>query len=370
MTGENHLIPPHEPEGLLPSGMMGSQQAHHIGAIGLGADMVVHEVETNAENSTEQPPTMEDIPPIRLEVDAFRRSIHLHSYDEASTVEFQERQARRLGETERTAEQQQLLEDVATLREMAPYSQLYKDLYTPAELHQLVTRLTMLRNRNRDDFAYLEDRMADFILGHPVLADEYDRGIVRIVRSAHNAAGNRRMSWQSMSQAAKVSTVLLHDGLRRIKQGEDYIIGIEIDDPIPGSPRRMQPLYQFAASLFAQEVVGARRDVFQQARRETFVRNCEIINAWYQGAQSVIDRLPTEIQGEQLAARWEVGQLVETMNIRLNGTEISGRKKHYKYDVVGAFKLQLRIKNLVRDIRAKLEDYTPSEEFEIIPLDP
>lgn len=307
-------------------------------------------------------PTQEEIPNLKLDLTAIQRSIHLHSYDEASTVDAQAREARNIDPAQRTPEQTQLLDDIAILRKMAPLAYLYQDLYTPTEIRELTAELTVLSQKRREDFATIEDRAIDFILGKPDMADAYNHGIVAIVKKAQS--GDRTMKWKSLSRAASVATIFLHESLGRIREGRSYIIGIDTGDT------EMNPIYQFAASLHAQKVLAMRLDAVREARQQMFVANCSAINAWYTSVKPVIDRLPPGFKGDRHAASWELSDLIGGMNERLTSTQKTGRTKSYMYDSVGAIKLQIKINHLVNAIKSRLDQYVPSEELEIIPLDP
>jgi len=78
-----------------------------------------------------------------------------------------------------------------------------------------------------------------------------------------------------------------------------------------------------------------------------------------------LDSLPNNQQVRRLV--YQLKEMIETMNIRLQGEQRSGIDKSYKLDPVGAIRLQKKIGHTVEQLKATLSQPEPVEEI-IIPL--
>jgi hypothetical protein len=291
---------------------------------------------------------------------------HRHMVDDSITIYTKLREAENTEPLERTAEQAQLLEDVAILKRFAPHAMAYEDVYTPDELHRLVVKLELLGQKNRPDFNDVEGRILDVVLS---AEGELSTSLIGIAKRASDNISNRRgMQWTTLIKLAGSATWVMHDKMLRSPNRQGYIISVE--DPEPQRGNDLTPVYQFVANSHAYDVLAERILAVRGQRQETFVANCEVINAWYEAAAPIIKKLPVNFTGsDKLPAGWEINNLIETMNTRLTSTDRSGRDKSYKVDSVGAINLQKRIGNLVATIKQKLEVAGQPDETEITPLE-
>ncbi len=127
-------------------------------------------------------------------------SIHRHKYDPANTVWTRVCAANDTPRSEQTPEQVELLGDVERLATYAPNTSGYMDVFTPSELHDIVGKLELLRQKNRPDFNSFEEKIIDVVLRNK---DGIDSGIVGIAKRAEGRAeGRRGMQWSTLNKLA------------------------------------------------------------------------------------------------------------------------------------------------------------------------
>ncbi len=91
-------------------------------------------------------------------------SMHEHKYDTSNTVWTKLSVAEDTPKSERTHQQVELMDDVKRLEAYAPYTSGYMDVFTPSELHALVGKLDLLRQKNRPDFNAVEGKIIDAVI--------------------------------------------------------------------------------------------------------------------------------------------------------------------------------------------------------------
>lgn len=295
-------------------------------------------------------------------------SSNQHRYDDSQTVYTKARLARQVPEAKRTTEQIGVLEDMTTLRRFAPYNGAYEDVYTPGELHSLTFELTTLSQRNRPDFAGIEGKVLDVVLGAVQTGSaEVPQNVRAIAQRAEKDADNRKgMQWKTLTTlAAQASLVIRGNATETL--GE-YLV--DVKDPEATKALDLTAVYQFVADAHALDIMGARSVAVEQDRKDAFVRNCEIVNRWYGDVLPKLSELPTDLKagGSRFGAVFEIKQMVECMNIRLAGEERSGINKDYRRDPAGAISLQKRIGHITNAINVLLSG-SEVDESEIVPLD-
>lgn len=316
-------------------------------------------------------PSLDELPELMPLLGRTTTANH-HRYDESETVFSIASRARHTPPEARTAEQRQLLDDIEHMKRFAPRAYSYDETYTPSELHSLVETLRLLSQKNRPDFNGLEGQMTD------VVSSAYNSGglseMSRRVRGAiqrieRDGEGRRGMTWGMMTDFAVEASAIIRTGSTGIKAGgiRDYLITVQ--DPEANKKPDLTAVYQFAADYHALTVMGMRSVDVQAANRQTFVENCAAINGWYQDTAAVIAGMPLRYKHDRLPVRWELPNLIASMNARLEGAERSGRNKDYALDPAGAISLQLRIAHTVTRIRADIEKLGTVDESEIVPLE-
>jgi hypothetical protein len=353
----------------------GAETVQGIGEAGLQGHGVAGEDDGDQEAATDRPtsidttrtyeaPTMDEVPRLMPLLRA-PTSPHFHKRDESITVYSHARNARRAEAEERTDEQKQLLEDIATMKRFAPYSTMFEDVYTPEELHPIAEELRKLSSKNRPDFNDIEGKIVDVIEANPGYVVGLDTAAV--ARRVH-AGQLGRTKWENLVKMASGAVGALHSRLMTNPNWAAYVISVQDPDP---KEMDLTSIYQFAASSYANEVLGSRNQSVQGSRRDAFEYNCAAINNWREANSEAIGRLPATIPGAdaRFPASWELDNLIDAMNKRWTGEDRTGKFKNYTHDPQGAINLQRRIGHLVDDIRSKLTEAVKIAESEIVPLD-
>lgn len=313
-------------------------------------------------------------------------SMHEHKYDQSNTVWTQVSKAEDSPKSERTYQQVELLDDVKRLEAYAPYTSGYMDVFTPEELHALVGKLDLLREKNRPDFNAIEAKIIDVVIRN---ADSIGGDIVGIAKRAEqNADGRRGMQWATLNKLAGVANDVLVQSMFKGDDRSRYIVPVDRDPDYDRTDKKsvdLKNVFQFVATSHAFDVYGERSSGAREKRLQTFVDNYDIIAKWYAEAKSGIDQLPTDRAfADSLASdddwrrrrtparsgiQFSMTKLVEAMEKRYEGSVSSGKFKSYKSDPAGAINLQLLIAHKVEAIRKKLGAGIHPADQEITPLD-
>lgn len=309
-------------------------------------------------------------------------SYNVHKYNPDVTVAAKKEIAQLTPDDQRTPEQKQMLEDIEVLQSFGVSSR-YQNVYTPEEIHNLAVNLQQLKQKNRPDFNGVEDRLVDFLHGEidrfrdDPIQEEYVKSLRGIIRRAdRNNPTRRGMTWDKLNAAARIASKALRARTEESysTQGEYFIY---LNEETTSEQPNLTPVFQFMADMHASETIAARSNYVRKARMEAFVSNCDIINNWYSQHEALINALPDSLKinartGRGLAttpiqARYRIVSLIDTMNIRLSGKEMSGQNKKYTMDPGGAISLQKVINYAVEEINKQLTSPSPEEE-EIVPL--
>lgn len=368
-------IPTHEDPGNIvpPSIECDAQQAEiypvptvtrGLGEIGVDPITHVTDVKTDADI-----PTPNEIPSFLSQLDGIA-SIHEHKYDDSNTVRTKAEEAEALEPSLRTPDQEQLLTDRKAMKAFT-YSTAYEFVYSPGELHGLVSKLQLLSEKNRPDFNEVEGEILDIAISETA---RNRQGVPANIRGAadrarNDASGRRGMQWDSLIKFAKFGSDVIRSHMSRSEEREDYLISLR--DPEPDKTTNLTAVYQFVADVYTYEIMARRASAVSEARRDAFVANCQLINDWYEKVTPVLSRLPRTIKIHGFDATSQIRSMVETMNARLSGDESRGVRKDYKLDPAGAINLQKRIGYSVEDIKTALQEILEpkTDEGEIIPLD-
>lgn len=313
-------------------------------------------------------------------------SMHAHKYDQSNTVWVHVSKAEDAPKSERTYQQAELLEDVKRLEAYAPYTSSYMDVYTPEELHALVGKLDLLRERNRPDFNSVEAKIIDAVIRNGEYISSDIVGIAK--RAEQNADGRRGMQWATLNKLAAAANNALAYSMYKGDDRRKYLIAIDRDPDFDRTDKKstdLKDVYQFVATSHAFDMHGERSIGANDKRRQTFIDNREIILDWYATAKSGIDQLPTDrawvdslSSGDDWRRRrkparsgiqFGMSKLIEAMEKRYEGGQMSGKFKSYKSDPAGAINLQLLIAHKVEAIREKLGAGIHPADQEITPLD-
>lgn len=311
-------------------------------------------------------------------------SIHRHKYDDSNTVSVLAEQALETPVADRTALQIQLLNDIETMKLfLRQHETSYKTIYSPEELHELVVKLMLLKQKNRPDFGDVEAAILD-VLRHDgtTIKDSRLKGYVS--RAENDQPSRKGMTWGSLSELAYLANQVLTSRLTGIDQSQ-YMMAVSKD---PEADMRGMPdltnVYQFVISNHIYDVLGKRNIEVKDARERTFLDNCDIINTWYEQARAVIEEI-SRIDGinkkintvaeDQRKARpirhslkFQISHLIDCINERKDGDRHLGNQKSYKYNAVTAIKQQLLLMHWVNQIRKALEEGIVSHEEQITPL--
>ncbi|MSR68250.1 hypothetical protein EXS66_00505 [Candidatus Saccharibacteria bacterium] len=323
-------------------------------------------------------------------------SIHRHKYDDGITIRDEVNKLAGMDLDSMSSEQSQLLHDRDVMKSYTK-SGLYEFVYSPTELHMLVTRLESFSAKNRPDFDQLEYEIIDIIIrkmssfGGTVPTD-----IKRFASKSQEDNPRRRgMQWANLVKFASLASEVIRERMTRSEERADYLIRIK--DPNPTNVYDLTAVYQFIADSNTYSVLAERDKLASRSRKEAFIANCELIESWYADVQPILDKLPFSIKvdfrynkimptqgrvlneaadgmakGRQVPAAYQVQKLVETMRRRLVSDKSTGKDKNYKYDTAGAISLQKKIGHVIREINQQLlEARTPRiDEEEIVPLEP
>jgi len=224
-------------------------------------------------------------------------STNFHLYDDSQLVYTRAKVAEQTPEEKRTPEKKQLLEDIETMRSFAPYTHSYQDVYTPDELHSLVSELRILGLKNRPDFNGIEDRILDIVtsgLRKGELDNSIKKGKIQgiVKRAERNTDGRGGMQWDTLIEMAKEASNLIRS--RTKGNTEDYFVSVS--DPVPREYPDLSKVYQFVADAHALDIRGRRSFAVQEARKETFVTNCDLINEWFRRVLPTLDRIPEDLK--------------------------------------------------------------------------
>ncbi len=291
-------------------------------------------------------------------------SIHEHKYNLDNTVHRQAQAAHAVEPDKRTPEQKQLLKDISILSQFTD-SESYQDVFNPDELHKLVVKLQLLSRKNRPDFNGVEDMIIGILEEKArVKREEKSYRLVGITERADKNAPNRRgMQWDTLCSCASEASAFIRQRSMYSREIMNYFLSVQ--DPEPRKYPNLTPVYQLVADMHVLDVIGQRSIQASKNHEEAFITNCEIINNWYAEVSPVLDSLPNNQQVRRLV--YQLKEMIETMNIRLQGEQRSGIDKSYKLDPVGAIRLQKKIGHTVEQLKATLSQPEPVEEI-IIPL--
>lgn len=311
-------------------------------------------------------------------------SIHRHKYDDSNTVSVLAEQALETPVADRTALQIQLLNDIETMKLfLRQHETSYKTIYSPEELHELVVKLMLLKQKNRPDFGDVEAAILDVLRqDRTSIKDSRLKGYVS--RAENDQPSRKGMTWGSLSELAYLANQVLTSRLTGIDQSQ-YMMVVSKD---PEADMRGMPdltnVYQFVVTNHIYDVLGKRNIEVKDARERTFLDNCDIINTWYEQARAVIEEI-SRIDGinnkintvaeDQRKARpirhslkFQISHLIDCINERKDGDRHLGNQKSYKYNAVTAIKQQLLLMHWVNQIRKALEEGIVSHEEQITPL--
>ncbi|OYX39713.1 hypothetical protein B7Z00_00345 [Candidatus Saccharibacteria bacterium 32-50-10] len=309
-------------------------------------------------------PSPDEIPSLLPELDRIA-SAHEHRYSDANTVYTKAKVAEQTPENKRTKEQQDLVDDKATMKKFAPYSSVYEYVYTPSELNGLTTQLRSLGEKSRPDFNGVEARVLDVVLSAIRSTDLVPANVRDIAKRAEkNAESRKGMQWDTLIKLAGEASKIIAERTER-GHSSDYFVSVK--DPEPTKYPDLTKVYQFVADAHALDVIGQRSVAVREARLDTFVTNCGVVNKWYAEVAPVLAQLPSEFKVGRFSAAREVKSMVESMNARLTGNVKSGRDKDYRMDPAGAISLQKKIGHTIEAIKTKLGGEV--DETEIVPLD-
>jgi hypothetical protein len=296
-------------------------------------------------------------------------SMHEHKYNTSITVGKKEEEARAIAKEDRSPEQQQLLDDIETLRDFSRDSS-YKNVYTPSELHELVVKLRLLSQKNRPDFNEVEDKILRLMEDKErVMGEGRSLRVDGASRRADSSRSNRRgMQWETLRSFAREASSHLRGNLYGTQATEMQRYLIQMRDPIYTTYPDLTEVYQVVADIHALDIIGKRSLSVQNARQETFVANCETVNTWYEEVKEQLQLLPEDPDIRKL--RFKIVDMIETMNKRLEGKEKSGFNKDYRLDSAGAINLQKRIGYTVEELKDYLNSVGLKEdEGLIVPLE-
>lgn len=330
------------------------------------------------------------LPPIDSIPSLFERgvkgpdSLHEHKYDQSNTVWTHVSNAEDSPKSERTYQQVETLEDVKRLEAYAPYTSGYMDVFTPDELHALVGKLDLLREKNRPDFNTIEAKIIDVVIRNK---DSLGGDIVGIARRAEQNTDSRRgMQWATLNKLAGAANDTLVMSMFKGDDRARYIVPIARDPDYDSTDKKsvdLKAVFQFVATSHAFDMYGERSLGAREKRLQTFLANRDIITQWYEEAKPSIDQLPGDrdfadsldnrVGYRRKPARsgiqFFMSKLMEAMEKRYEGSESSGKFKSYKSDPAGAINLQLMIAHKVEAIREKLGAGIHPADQEITPLD-
>jgi len=294
-------------------------------------------------------------------------SANMHKYDKSITISSHLERIQATEEDERTPEDIQLIEDIEFLSILSNFNG-YKNVYRPQEIRILVERIRKVASKNIDDLREVESKIKD----HLCYLDNKDADY-------YDVSMRSEMSLEWIQKKAKRINAYIIAKYRNRPEQSRYFI--KLVDPTAGKRKGpdMTAIYQFLANDHAIDSIGKRDNEASVLRHGAFIENCEAINAWYDEAKPLIDKIPdylkltTTIRGhERLAsAKWVLEQMIESMHTRLNGNVFTGFDKKFTYDIPGALNLQKRIKYSVDEINVLLaQPPIPQSEEMIVPLDP
>lgn len=297
-------------------------------------------------------------------------STHEHKYNLDNTVGRRAEEAQAVDPEQRTPEQQQLLEDIATLSQFTT-SEAYRDVYSPAELRELIAKLQLFSQKNRPDFNEVEDKILG-LLEDKARVEHEDRSdrLVGVVKRADRGTQNRKgMQWDTLKDFAKEASGFIQERMTDRSSVEMRSYFVAVRDPQPRTYPDLTEVYQVVADMHALDVIAQRSIRVDSACQETFVKNCQVVNEWYLGASQILSGLPDDPQVRRLSS--QLREMVETMNIRLEGKENSGFNKDYRLNPVGAINLQKKIGHIVEKLKAQIDALAHPEvdEGEIVPLE-
>lgn len=284
-------------------------------------------------------------------------SMHEHKYNLDNTVGRKAQEAQVVEPENRTPEQQQLLEDIAILSQFTT-SETYRNVYSPAELRSLVDKLKTLRELKQyktldfnNDFL---DSLREQILN--TVSPEWRRKREQL----------KRQDWTYLNKIAGEALNYLSHGQEKFSIEQlGYLLSVED----PDSDHRLSNVYRFIATNHALDVIGQRSIRADRARQETFVANCQVVNDWYAEVSQSLSGLPDDPQVRRLV--YQLEEMVETMNIRLEGKQSTGFNKDYRLNPAGAISLQKRIGYTVEKLKARVSALVLGEvdEDKIVPLE-
>ncbi|MEM4736849.1 MAG: hypothetical protein QXD41_03175 [Nitrososphaeria archaeon] len=294
-------------------------------------------------------------------------SIHEHKYNPDTTVRIQAQKANAIPPDKRTPEQKQLLEDISILSQFTN-SESYQDVFNPDELHNLVEKLQLLSGKNRPEFNGVEDMIIGIL---EEKARVTQKGIISdslagiIERADRNAPNRRGMQWDTLCSFASEASAFIRQ--RNMYSSEIMKYFFSLQDPEPRKYPNLTPVYQLVADTHVLDVIGQRSLRARKDHEEAFIRNCGIINDWYDEVSPTLDSL-LNYNNEQIKRLvYQLKTMIETMNIRLNGEQKSGINKSYKIDTIAVIRLQRKIGHTIEQLKATLSQPEPVEEL-IIPL--
>jgi len=332
------------------------------------------------ELSTESPLPHVDTIPSLLALLSGPESAHQHKYSDDDSVFRISCDAEDTPEGERTEAQKELLNDLEILGEFAPSNYDMQYVYTPAELHQLIEKFQLLRQKNRPDFNDVEGELVDFVLRHKTIMDKRTvNGIVK--REREDSKERRGMQWSTLTTVASAANVVMASRLQTGQENKRYVIHVDRDpdaSPTNSKALNLQSVYQFVALSHAYSVIDARNSSVTPSREQTFLKNAEVIEGWYSQVSPALGKLPTDRnwlagsydeRGRTSGIKLEIDFLKKVLDDRRDSDVKFGTHKSYTQNPVGAINAQLRLGHIIEDVRAKLTSNEQATQEDIIPLD-
>lgn len=283
-------------------------------------------------------------------------SSNIHLYNPEITAEAVLRESEESTDDEQTEVIQQLKADLTFLEKYC--SDLNLSVYTPAEIHQLAERFRTYSLKIRSDFDEIEAELLS-LLSRSDFDQREDH--IRLLEGARErfekeTANRKGMTWETMETFCAYGIDKIKNGLPQSLEVSAYFFTAK--DPESFRIKNLSVIYQFIANVFVKDVIGERSaSNVNDVRKEAFVKNCEIINAWYEENKETIELLPQALK---------IKGLIDTMNRRLTSNDRGGEYRSYQYGPVGAIKLQYVLAHIIRELRQRVE---PLPSDEIVPLD-
>jgi hypothetical protein len=258
-----------------------------------------------------------------------------------------EQEALAMNPTNRTEEQNQLLEDLTAIKRDSSDLGAYKNLYSPAELHKLIQNLQSIDKSKKekkytDYFHNLEDSIFTIAKSNVSIYEQQPSFISSTIKRLDQDQKSRtRMPWEDLIQYASEASKTLKNTMKISVNIDCNPYFISVYDPTYKAQPNLTAVYQFAADIYTRDILSPK---LAEVLNQTFVENCTIINDWFKHFSEKESNLFTTKQGKKLS------ELITTMNTRLSGKEQRGYGKDYRLDPAGAIRLQRLISSTMEKI--------------------